>query len=469
MIENAKHTLVGLATLTIVLSPVAAAASGPGWALEDELVPSKDHTQFGWSVATDEDWLLAGAPADDEQGFASGSAHLFERDGTHWTHRIKLVGNETDEDDLFGDAVAVSGDVAVVGASNEEEVTEGKGSAYVFEHNGTTWVQRARLTPGDPEAERFGEAVDVTGDMILVGAPGHDGEGPEAGSAYIFQKAQTGWIQQTRLRGNDTDGNDEFGISVALSDRWAIVGAKGDESPGGEGSAYVYENEGAEWIQQSELTADDTGGSDRFGASASISGDRLVFGAPHDTDGEATGSAYTFQYDGTAWVQEDELLPLDGGADRLGESVAVSEDWAILGAKFGDGHGTAYLFQDAGDDWVHEEKVSASDGEQNDKFGSAVAISDARAAVGAPFERQGGETSGSVYTYGLDTDDDELSDAQEDEHGTDPTDPDSDGDFYGDGAEVACGSDPNDAKSVPLPTCTLPGRLLPADVPAEQA
>ena len=127
----------------------------------------------------------------------------------------KIVASDPAEDDLFGRAVALLGDVAIVGAFGDDDGGLNAGSAYIFGRNegGTdTWGQVAKIVASDPIADaEFGAAVALSGDVVLVGASGDGPSGSYSGSAYIFGG---------RGDGDDDDDDDELvrrpGVVVAL-------------------------------------------------------------------------------------------------------------------------------------------------------------------------------------------------------------------------------------------------------------
>src|SRR5262245_31017864 len=104
-------------------------------------------------------------------------------------------------DDLFGWSVAVSGTTAVVGAPGRGISGVFKGSAFVFTRAGEGWQQEAELSAADGDnADGFGGAVAISGDTIVVGAPGTDPGGrPGAGAAYVFVRVAGAWRQQAKL------------------------------------------------------------------------------------------------------------------------------------------------------------------------------------------------------------------------------------------------------------------------------
>ncbi|TFB09772.1 choice-of-anchor D domain-containing protein, partial [Candidatus Marinimicrobia bacterium MT.SAG.3] len=364
--------------------------------------------QFGRSVSISGDYAVVGARLNDDNGLSSGSAYVFKRSGTSWAEEAKLLPFDGAGSDLFGGSVSISGDYAVVGARLNDDNGNASGSAYVFKRTGTSWVEEAKLLPSDGAAnDLFGGSVSISGDYAVVGAFTDD-NGLSSGSAYVFKRTGTSWAEEAKLLPSDGAGSDFFGISVSISGDLAIVGAYADDDNGlSSGSAYVFKRTGTSWAEEAKLLPSDGAGSDFFGISVSISGDLAIVGAYADDDnGLSSGSAYVFKRTGTSWAEEAKLLPVDGaGSDLFGFSVSISGDLAIVGAYANDDNGTdagsAYVFKRTGTSWAEEAKLLPVDGAAIDQFGFSVSISGDYAVVGAVGDDDNGDGSGSAYLYNV--------------------------------------------------------------------
>jgi len=359
--------------------------------------------RFGISVVMDGDTALVGAFEDNSY---KGAAYVFVRSGTNWTQQAKLTASDGAAEDYFGRSVALSGDAALVGASNDDiGANSFQGSVYVFTRNGMNWTQQAKLTASDGAAyDGFGYSVALDGDTALVGAPDDDiGANNGQGSVYVFTHSGATWSQQAKLTASDGVAYDYFGYSLALDGDTALVGAFADDigANNGQGSAYVFTRSGTNWTQQARLTASDGAAGDYFGKIA-LNGDTALVGAPRDDDrGTDSGSVYVFTRSGTSWSQQAKLTASDGAAyDGFGVSVAFSGDTALVGAYYdddlGSASGSAYVFSRSGTNWTRQAKLTASDGAAFDHFGISVALSGDTALVGADgdnFEQ------GSAYFY----------------------------------------------------------------------
>jgi hypothetical protein len=344
--------------------------------------------QFGIAVAISGDTAVVGAGG---VGSFQGAAYVFTRSGTVWSQQQKLTATDGAAGDRFGSSVAISGETAVVGAWG---VSSNAGAAYVFTRSGTVWSQQQKLTAtGAAAGDDFGISVALSGETALVGADAVDSF---KGAAYVFTRSGTVWSQQQKLTATGAAAGDQFGCSVALSGKTAVVGALGASSY--TGAAYVFTRSGSVWSQQQKLTA--TGGVawDRLGSSVAISGETAVVGA-WGVDSE-TGAAYVFKRSGTVWSQQQELTATGGaGSDIFGFSVALSGETAVVGAYgVGSNTGAAYVFTRSGSAWSQQQELTATGAAVGYYFGSSVALSGETALVGA---HGVGSYKGAAYVFAL--------------------------------------------------------------------
>ncbi|HEY0190816.1 MAG TPA: DUF4215 domain-containing protein [Kofleriaceae bacterium] len=271
--------------------------------------------QFGASLSLSGDGksLAVGALG------GKGSAYVFTRTGNAWAAQATVTASNGDDDDNFGQSVALStdGTTLAVGANHEasgsatdptDNSAAGEGAAYVFVRAGDTWTQQGYLKAADGKAtDDFGFSVSVSGDgsTVAVGADVVIAGTAAAGEAYVFSRTGTTWAQSASLRSVHARGNAFFGYSVSLStngQRLAVgawgessgaTGVGGDESridAGFSGAAYVFVRGATAWTQQSYIKATNTNTNDFFGRSVSLSstGGSLAVGAPFES-GAATG------------------------------------------------------------------------------------------------------------------------------------------------------------------------------------
>ena len=210
--------------------------TGTTWTQQQKLTASDSTNDFGVSVSLLGDTALIGTSKE--------SAYVFTRTGTTWTQQQKLLAADGEEGDGFGDSVSLSGDTALIGASDDNDNGgDGSGSTYVFTRTGTTWTQQAKLLASDgAEMDYFGNSVSLSGDTALIGAEDDDDiAAGMAGSAYVFTRTGTTWAQKLKIHAVDGEASNEFGCSVSLSGDTALIGAEDDDDNGEfSGSAYVF-------------------------------------------------------------------------------------------------------------------------------------------------------------------------------------------------------------------------------------
>jgi len=380
---------------------------GSDWLLEAKLTASdgEEGDWFGISVALEGDTALVGAPWDDDNGADSGSAYVFVRDGTTWSQQAKLTASDAATGDRFANAVALDANTALIGAYRDDDNGYNSGSAYVFVRDGDEWSEQAKLLAGDGAVgDRFARSVAVSGDTILVGAPwddhnlddgDRDNDKINSGSAYVFVRSGTKWSQQAKLLASDGNTEEEFGISVALDGDTALVGTYGDENPVNEENT---NNLLPPNLVEFDLADIDTPDIEKLlgDSGNSLTGVDYYF-----------GSAYVFVRGGTTWNEQVKLRgePVevtdwsDVKKDTFGISLALDNNMALIGASMKDKNGAAYIFENNGTTWLKTTKVTASDGAEDDLFGAAVALSGATVLVGAYKDDDNGTDSGSAYVF----------------------------------------------------------------------
>jgi hypothetical protein len=366
---------------------------------------------FGWSVSLSGDTGLIGAAYDADNGLGAGSAYVFICTGTIWTQQAKLLPPDGGQGYCFGYSVSLSGDTALIGEPYDAQNGCNSGSAYIFTRTGTTWIQQAKILPSDGTAgDNFGSSVSLDGDTALIGASSDNDNGYISGSAYIFARTGTTWTQQTKILASDGISYSRFGCSVSLNLDTALIGAYwGDGNEVDSGSSYVFIRTGTTWIQQAKLLASDGAADDLFGYYVSLDGDTALIGTYADDDnGASSGSAYVFIRTGTTWAQQQKILASDGATfDFFGYSVALSDNTAFIGAtqNIGNGYysGSMYVFIRQQNTWMQQAKLIASDGAAGDCFGCSVSLDSNTAFIGGFWDDDNGNDSGSTYIFTIET------------------------------------------------------------------
>ena len=305
---------------------------------------------FGWSIAIADGVVAVGAQADDDNGSSSGSAYLF--DAATGVEIAKLLPSDGAAWDQFGWSIAIADGVVAVGAQSDGDNGSNSGSVYLFD--AVTGVQIDKLLPNDGDGgDLFGYSVAIDDGVVAVGAYQNDDNGGSSGSAYLFN-ATTG-VQIAKLLPSDGESGDNFGFSIAVADGLVAVGMRLDDENGpNSGSAYVFDASAG--VQIAKLIPDDGAPHDHFGYSIDIANGVVAVGARFDDDidnGGDSGSAYVF--DATTGVQITKLLASDGSAaNEFGYSIGIDNGVVAVGAHQdndnGSNSGSAYVFTMPGAD-----------------------------------------------------------------------------------------------------------------------
>lgn len=363
--------------------------------------------ELGRSVAYREPFLVAGAWGASTDGPPlHGVALAWRWEPGGWVNEAMLIASDRAAGDRFGGAVAVSRPLnlelprsaAVVGAHLADvEGQVDSGAAYVFRRDlDGHWSEEAKLVPSDPQSgAQFGRAVAMDGDLIAVGAPQRNNV---RGAVYLFRLALGAggppvWTQEAILTPTGVFAGDAFGTSVSIAANRVIAGAPGDDigTSLNQGSAFVFEKVGANWVQKAQLK--DPGGAqqDEFGRAVAIdaTGSNAVIGnSPTFTT--QLSAAFVFERGSTGiWTFEESLVPDDSQAgDQFASSVAFDGTFVVAGAPArtvdGDAlRGAAFLFNRTEFGWLLDEMLVDPDGVVGDSFGTAVSISGEGAVIGA--------------------------------------------------------------------------------------
>lgn len=354
------------------------------WVQVEKLVASDRaiDDEFGWAVDISGETAIVGARAEDHDVagmnymYSAGSVYIFDRDGMgNWiqsqkicaadrTTDINYPGGYTGEDlgDQFGWDVAISDDYLVVGALHHDYavvspasgILWSSGAAYVFERSAGTWSQVKKIQNFDRESwDRFGCAVDIDTNVIVVGAYSEDeledgvsGTLTNPGSAYLFERNMAGnWLPTQKIVPDDRNSGDHFGYSFALKDSLLVIGTHSDNEDENDanyledaGSAYIFEKNAGVWSQYQKVDASDRAEFDEFGVSVGMSGHTIVIGAfLQDYDAVGTnmmadaGAAYFFSNQTCPVILTNQNVDL-----CFGESLTVGSSVYSTAGSYSD-------------------------------------------------------------------------------------------------------------------------------------
>ena len=326
------------------------------WVQEAKLHASdgKANDWLGWSVAISEDTIVAGANRDNEAGDWTGSAYVFRYEGTSWVEQQKLLADATGhywEEFGFDAAISADSNTILIGACKANDNGFKSGAAYIFRYDGTTWFQQAKLLASDgAELATFGNSVAISddGNTVLIGAPGNDSNGRTYGSVYVFACENGSWIEKQKLLAHDAAHGDHFGWSLAVSRNILVTGAYGDDNSEPDnvycnsGSAYIFNFDGKQWVEQAKLQSPSGECLSQFGWSVDVFDNNVIIGEPDGSWGTTSGSgnAYLFTFNGLRWIQRAKLVS-DGVryGDHFGWSAAISEKAVLIGSELSDING----------------------------------------------------------------------------------------------------------------------------------
>jgi hypothetical protein len=357
--------------------------------------------KFGVSVAIDGNFAVIGAYQNDSNGIDAGAAYVYEHIGSNWLQRQKLTASDASANAQFGRSVAIEADTIVVGAYFDNNT----GSAYIFTRSAGVWSQQAKLTAPDAGyGDNFGYSVALCGDTVVIGAYYDDAQ---AGSAYVFVRTGSIWDCNQKLTASDAKGR--FGNSVAIDVNTLLVGSYYSNLPGvnNAGSVYYFTRTAGVWSQQSILTASDSYSDDHFGSSVALDANIAVIGAYEcDINGIANaGAAYVFSKSVAGWNQQQKLIDNDDPCanEDFGRSVAIEGNAIFIGCPLnrvdGNQTGSVFEFVKTGQSWTQKQMFSADDSNDGDNFGFSTAVSGRNLIVGAHFNASKGVSSGAAYAF----------------------------------------------------------------------
>lgn len=333
---------------------------------------------------------------------------------------VKITPSVRSSYDIYGHNVSIGDNVAVVGASLNDQLGYDAGMAFVYTQNSNgIWEETQILTASDGAAmAHFGNPA-VSGNYLLIGASGtnlidsSNATISNAGAAYVFERNSSGiWEEVAKLTAEDANAGDGFGGSVAIYGRYAIVCAEGQDYDAdgnnyldNAGAVYFFQRtDGGDWLQVQKLTVSNRAAGDGLSGVA-IHGTTAVVGvsgANTDVNGQqpvsAAGAAYVFERNSNGtWVETQKITANQRSAnDAFGYSIAIFGNYLLVSALFEDedasgnntvsNAGAAYLFGRPNNGlFTQLQKITSPIRNSEDQFGSSVALYGNYALVGAHF------------------------------------------------------------------------------------
>ena len=327
---------------------------GDEWVETAKLLPPFGEAEgwFGRWLALDEGRLVIGAPYEDvapptggDWIVDAGAVYVYEQVGGEWLRTATLLPESPTPGASFGWSVAIDGDRLAASAWAETVGEELAGAVYIYRWQKGLWQLEARVAPPEPQpVHQFGRDIELENNVLVVGAPGDDGETPDTGAVFVYHQYDFAWNYTGRFVAPDGGEGDGLGTQVALSLPWFAAGAHGhDFDDWDAGAVYVWRLDDF-WSLHSRIIPSDLALGDWFGYAPALQGDRLVVGSPHRADPETgryrTGAAYLFELEDDEWVERGVLGPVDpvlaGEQAEFGWVTDVYEDVIVVGSWLAD-------------------------------------------------------------------------------------------------------------------------------------
>ena len=374
---------------------------GGSWSQQAYIKASNtgENDEFGISVSLSDDGntLAVGAINEDSTSTGvngiqnnnatnAGAVYVFRFSSNSWTQQAYIKASNSGDSDLFGGSIDISddGNTLAVGATGEDGSSTSvnglqnnrstdTGAVYVFRFSSNSWTQQAYIKVSNTgQDDQLGQSVSLSadGNTLAVGARLEDGSSTrvdgvqnnnstDTGAVYVFRFSSNSWTQQAYIKASNSDESDEFGSSVNLSadgntlavgvinESSLITGVNGvpNNNSTSSGAVYLFRFSSNSWTQQAFIKASNTGESDDFGQSVSLSADGniLAVGARSE-DGSATGvggvddngrngagATYVFEFANGAWAQQAYIKATDpSGSAGFGVSVSISSNGNTL-------------------------------------------------------------------------------------------------------------------------------------------
>jgi RNase P/RNase MRP subunit p29 len=361
--------------------------------------PSNESDRFGLFLAIDGNSILVGGRRFSDESHVTESGSVYEFDAATGGLVSTIFDPSPGRGQAFGRSAVISGNTIVVGADDDIEVAPTK-SKSVFVFNTSDRSLRTTLQSPIPLADdQFGDALAISGDRIVVGAPGDDTEALDSGRVYVFD-ANSGELKMTITNPlRDALGN--FGANFAISDNIIAVGAPDDTGGIDSGCVYLFDAITGNLLRRIENPSPDA--EDYFGLSLAISGSKILVGASGDDFGALnSGIAYLFDI-GSGTLLTTLVNPAPEPDDRFSGTLGISGNTVVVGSSF-DGNiysarGNAHIFDATSGALT---KTLTSPNPTDEEFGNGVAISQNTIVV-TSFGNSSTISKGRIYVYEADS------------------------------------------------------------------
>lgn len=408
MRRNLKALAAFFAILVIIANTSSETVSGSidenDFAYNAKLLPTTSDVGmvFGSTVVIDGDTAVIGAPEEDiGRNKKQGAIYVFVKREGVWINQAKLIAADGRRRDRLGAKIAVHGNTIVAGVPTREVGKDrNQGVAYVFTRTGNNWGKQVKLdVTGGRKGTAFGMTVGISGDTLIIGAPGMDNypdDGvPQAhGAAFVWKKDGDEWTEKQKIMvpSKKVGG---LGVGLGMYDKTVALAAAAADAPGvlAAHGIYIFSDDGTGWKEEYKIISSSTDKEQVTGMSPAgniaMDGNTLIAGGSTEL-GRVFGAIYVYVRQQGKWIRQGKLTPSDGdGMDTFGLSADLSGDRVVIGEAMNSNQkkGGAYIFERKitpdGIVWIQQQKIFAPDGKIFDTFGHGVAISDKTIVVGA--------------------------------------------------------------------------------------
>ncbi len=365
----------------------------------DKVIPVQSfNASLGQAVAVSGDYAVVGHHKDNQRGSQAGAAYVYKRQGNVWVQQQKLIADDGLSGDNFGYSVDILGDIIVVGAKGADWSLSRRdvGAVYVFRKNQTSnqtiWEFVRSIERSFFQSivnENFGSDVSLSEDYLVVGASGRS-------NAYIYRRVSATSFERVGAPSPANIAN--FGEKVSVEGNYTAIGAKDEAN----GFVYIYKYNGTFWELETKITRPDA---THFGRAVSVSNDKIAVGAD--------GKSYIYSLQGGVWTEETSLVPTDTHSAEYGSTLKLQGNSVVVGDKGNTENsinsGATYLFSYQNNAWTQTQKIVPNEPSANQKFGNAVGFSAGNVLVASIGDNLGNPSMGEVgsaYFFGYKTESD---------------------------------------------------------------
>ncbi len=343
---------------------------------------------FGKSGSASGNTAVVGIPGNDERASFAGKVLVYDRVGEHWIVSDSLTAPDAEKNAQFGNATEIGTGMIIVGAPGARAAGVATGRVYVYSLNGTSWQLTQTINCPEPTyGDLFGESLALDGNVLVISSRGHQTNGlASSGAVFVFRKSGETFIYESKLTATTPQIGAAFASSVAVSGLKIAVGTPYETSSNGTpGAAYVFQKIGNAWSLESRIQG--TVNSSRFGHSIALDGDRLAVGAPTDgADGYLSGAVMTYLHAGSWYFDSSLRGGYGAGRNQIGSSVSLSNGRLLVGVRpEANATGSVALYLDLSPGWQRQAVSYA---------GNVGCVKGDFGFIGAPYLNTGATLSG---------------------------------------------------------------------------